>query len=137
MTGGTGLVGKGIEWVVENKPAVVGDAKFIFLSSKDADLRDEAQTLECFKKHQPTHVIHLAARVVKNSTPPSWPGVPHMFFGTFLFHKEYTLTHFPRDSCKHSRLRPGASTFMPTHYAKHPNLALKAAFGAGTQQTML
>jgi hypothetical protein len=68
VTGGSGLVGKGVEWVVENKPSVIGDAKFIFLSSKDADLRDEAQTLECFKRLQPTHVIHLAARVVRLSS---------------------------------------------------------------------
>jgi len=63
VTGGSGLVGKGIEWVYENKKDVVGDATFIFLSSKDADLRDEASTVACFKKHNPTHVIHLAARV--------------------------------------------------------------------------
>jgi hypothetical protein len=62
-------VGKGIEWVVNNKPEVTGGATFIFLSSKDADLRDEASTLACFKKHNPTHVIHLAARVVRRHSP--------------------------------------------------------------------
>jgi GDP-L-fucose synthase len=69
VTGGSGLVGKGIEWVVNNKPEVTGGATFIFLSSKDADLRDEASTLACFKKHNPTHVIHLAARVVRRHKP--------------------------------------------------------------------
>ncbi len=61
VTGGTGLVGKAIEW---NQPAHP-DAEFIFLSSSDADLRDLAQTMACFQKHKPTHVIHLAAIVVR------------------------------------------------------------------------
>ena len=63
VTGGTGLVGKGIEWNHKNKPKYP-DAEFIFLSSKDADLRDLASTRACFEKHKPTHVIHLAAIVV-------------------------------------------------------------------------
>ncbi len=64
VTGGTGLVGKAIEWNHKNKPAHP-DAEFIFLSSSDADLRDLAQTMACFEKHKPTHVIHLAAIVVR------------------------------------------------------------------------
>jgi GDP-D-mannose dehydratase len=35
----------------------------VFLSSKDGDLVDRSATEAIFKKHQPTHVIHLAARV--------------------------------------------------------------------------
>ncbi len=36
---------------------------YIFLSSKDGDLRDKAQTRAIFEKHQPSCVIHLAALV--------------------------------------------------------------------------
>ena len=62
VTGGSGLVGKGIEWCEQN----IGypDTKFVFLNSGDADLRNLEQTRACFQKHKPTHVIHLAARVV-------------------------------------------------------------------------
>ena len=61
VTGGTGLVGKGIEHVVqlENNP----DETWIFAGSKEGDLRDREQTRAMFLKYQPTHVIHLAAMV--------------------------------------------------------------------------
>ncbi|KAI6126700.1 epimerase-domain-containing protein [Pisolithus sp. B1] len=68
VTGGTGLVGKAIEYVIENEPqgsrfAKRPGEKWIFASSRAADLRDPKQTLELFEKYQPTHVIHLAALV--------------------------------------------------------------------------
>ncbi|OQV22436.1 GDP-L-fucose synthase [Hypsibius exemplaris] len=61
VTGGTGLVGKAIEEVVkaENR----ADEKWIFLSSKEADLKDMEATKRLFAKYNPTHVIHLAAMV--------------------------------------------------------------------------
>ncbi|XP_064410587.1 GDP-L-fucose synthase [Latimeria chalumnae] len=62
VTGGTGLVGKAIETVVrkgEKRP----DEEWIFISSKDADLTNTAETKALFDKHRPTHVIHLAAMV--------------------------------------------------------------------------
>eukprot|EP01090_Pellita_catalonica_P010688 TRINITY_DN22124_c0_g1_i1.p1 TRINITY_DN22124_c0_g1~~TRINITY_DN22124_c0_g1_i1.p1 ORF type:complete len:299 (-),score=40.09 TRINITY_DN22124_c0_g1_i1:88-984(-) len=37
--------------------------EWIFLGSKDGDLRDPVATDALFAKHQPTHVIHLAAMV--------------------------------------------------------------------------
>lgn len=37
--------------------------EWIFISSKDANLLDENSTRAVFKKHRPTHVIHLAAMV--------------------------------------------------------------------------
>lgn len=37
--------------------------EYIFLSSKDGDLRDMESTKAIFEKYKPTHVIHLAARV--------------------------------------------------------------------------
>ena len=55
------MVGHAIKAVVEENPR--GDEKFIFLSSKDANLLSKEETEEIFSKHQPTHVIHLAALV--------------------------------------------------------------------------
>lgn len=37
--------------------------EYVFLSSKDGDLRDMDATKAIFEKYKPTHVIHLAARV--------------------------------------------------------------------------
>lgn len=62
VTGGTGLVGKAIEAVVNSDPQWAGN-DFFFASSKDADLRDRAQTEALFQRVRPTHVIHLAAMV--------------------------------------------------------------------------
>lgn len=61
VTGGSGLVGQAIKTVVqqENRP----NEKWIFLSSKDADLKNAEETRTVFEKHRPTHVIHLAAMV--------------------------------------------------------------------------
>lgn len=65
ITGGSGLVGQAIRSVVAAEHAAgqnISD-KFIFLSSKDGDLRDYAACKAIFDKYQPTHVIHLAAFV--------------------------------------------------------------------------
>lgn len=69
VTGGSGLVGQAIRSVVDNGGG--GDARFagldgeewVFLTSKDGDLRVPEATRQIFEKHQPTHVIHLAAMV--------------------------------------------------------------------------
>jgi len=61
VTGGTGLVGKGIQTVVEAEPKE--NETWIFLGSKDGNLMSETETEALFEKHQPTHVIHLAALV--------------------------------------------------------------------------
>lgn len=67
VTGGSGLVGKAIEWVIDNdktgKFARKGNEKWVFLTSKDGDLRDPVATRKIFEKYKPTHVIHLAALV--------------------------------------------------------------------------
>lgn len=57
-----GVDGSRRQQVEENKNTPQG-ATFVFLSSKDADLRDLESTRACFQKHKPTHVIHLAAMV--------------------------------------------------------------------------
>ncbi|KAG2458522.1 FCL synthase, partial [Polypterus senegalus] len=62
VTGGSGLVGRAIEKVVQDGEGRE-DEEWIFLSSKDADLTKAEDTWAVFEKHQPTHVIHLAAMV--------------------------------------------------------------------------
>lgn len=54
VTGGTGLVGKALKNVCP---------EWIFLGSKDGDLRDPGQTTAIFQKYSPTAVVHLAANV--------------------------------------------------------------------------
>eukprot|EP00088_Acartia_fossae_P039886 TRINITY_DN4151_c0_g1_i1.p1 TRINITY_DN4151_c0_g1~~TRINITY_DN4151_c0_g1_i1.p1 ORF type:complete len:328 (+),score=74.74 TRINITY_DN4151_c0_g1_i1:42-986(+) len=61
VTGGSGLVGKGIEMVLETEK--LPDEEWIFLSSKDGNLLSESDTERIFSKYQPTMVLHLAAQV--------------------------------------------------------------------------
>mmetsp|Transcript_525 Transcript_525/g.1044 ORF Transcript_525/g.1044 Transcript_525/m.1044 type:complete len:325 (-) Transcript_525:255-1229(-) len=61
VTGGSGLVGQAIKSYTETNPK--DGETWIFLSSKDGDLRARADTDAIFDKFQPTHVIHLAAKV--------------------------------------------------------------------------
>jgi len=61
VTGGTGLVGRGIQAAVEMDKR--DDEEWIFLSSKDGNLLSETETMALFDKHKPTHVIHLSAQV--------------------------------------------------------------------------
>uniref|UniRef100_A0AAY5K344 GDP-L-fucose synthase n=1 Tax=Esox lucius TaxID=8010 RepID=A0AAY5K344_ESOLU len=61
VTGGTGLVGRAIQHVVREERGIREGEEWIFLSSTDANLMDAGETREVFQKHQPTHVIHLAA----------------------------------------------------------------------------
>jgi len=61
VTGGSGLVGKGIQQAILTDKRV--DEEWIFLSSKDANLLNKEETFAVFEKYKPTHVIHLAALV--------------------------------------------------------------------------
>lgn len=63
VTGGSGLVGKGIETIVASEEDKHGNEHWVFVSSSDCDLTDAKQTRELFERHRPTHVIHLAAMV--------------------------------------------------------------------------
>ncbi|KDQ12414.1 hypothetical protein BOTBODRAFT_176363 [Botryobasidium botryosum FD-172 SS1] len=68
VTGGHGLVGSAIKHVIESEPANSRFGKrtgeeWIFVGSRDGDLRDQADTKKLFEKYKPTHVIHLAALV--------------------------------------------------------------------------
>ena len=61
VTSGSGLVGQAIKSYTDaNK--LPGET-WVFLSSKDGDLRVRSDTDKIFEKFQPTHVIHLAAKV--------------------------------------------------------------------------
>ena len=62
VTGGTGLVGKAIEEFVSTDLASASE-RWVFLSSRDADLRDKVSTEALFARVRPTHCIHLAALV--------------------------------------------------------------------------
>lgn len=59
VTGGTGLVGRAIQAIVHN----TDETEWIFLGSRDGDLRNREVVFELFNKYAPTHVIHLAAHV--------------------------------------------------------------------------
>ncbi len=59
VTGGTGLVGYGIQSIQQEYP----NFEFMFLSSKDCDLSDYKQVNKLFEKEKPDFVIHLAAYV--------------------------------------------------------------------------
>lgn len=61
VTGGTGLVGRAIAEVIAKE--CPNDERWIFLSSKDGDLRSMSATRRIFELHRPTHVVHLAAFV--------------------------------------------------------------------------
>ncbi|KIJ63683.1 hypothetical protein HYDPIDRAFT_92333 [Hydnomerulius pinastri MD-312] len=68
VTGGTGLVGVAIKYVLENEPEGSPFKKregeeWRFLGSKDVDLRKADDTLKFFQEYGPTYVIHLAALV--------------------------------------------------------------------------
>ncbi|KAI9926612.1 hypothetical protein ASPWEDRAFT_176418 [Aspergillus wentii DTO 134E9] len=66
VTGGTGLVGSALQWVVSNVSGDFGKAsgeEWVFLSSADGDLRNYNETKSIFEKHRPDKVIHTAARV--------------------------------------------------------------------------
>ncbi|KAG9043574.1 hypothetical protein FS837_009384 [Tulasnella sp. UAMH 9824] len=68
VTGGSGLVGQAIKYVIETEPVGSKFGKregetWVFATSKDGDLKDPKATEAMFDKYKPTHVIHLAALV--------------------------------------------------------------------------
>jgi len=62
VTGGSGLVGQAVRMMVEEDPNENVE-NWIFLSSKDGDLREMSACKKIFEEHKPTHVLHLAAFV--------------------------------------------------------------------------
>lgn len=68
VTGGSGLVGQAVQHIIAsgNDDVRFGKRKgetWIFLTSKEGDLRKMEATREIFEKYRPTHVLHLAAMV--------------------------------------------------------------------------
>ena len=92
VTGGSGLVGKAIEAIIQDE---CNDKEtWIFASSKDGDLRDRAQTVAMFEKYQPTHCIHVRPDDTTHQTVPLLPTStpimrshlsPHIFYTIFDF----------------------------------------------------
>ena len=60
VTGGSGMVGKSIKNLSN---ILYKEHEFVFLSSKNLDLRDRNSVLKYFNKNNFTHIIHLAAIV--------------------------------------------------------------------------
>jgi GDP-L-fucose synthase len=61
VTGGYGLVGRSLQKIVKLQNVIEHD--FVFLSSKDGDLRDVYAVDYLFKEHLPDIVVHLASCV--------------------------------------------------------------------------
>lgn len=61
VTGGSGLIGNAIQQISSQYKG--GEYEFIFLSSKECDLKCFDSTLKYFQEVQPDYVIHLAANV--------------------------------------------------------------------------
>ena len=57
VTGGNGMIGKCLSEIVTDP------SEWIFLKSKDCDLRNTNEVMNYFNEHKPTHVVHLAANV--------------------------------------------------------------------------
>lgn len=61
VTGGSGLVGRAVQAM--SAADSLPNEKWVFVGSKDGDLRNMDATKAIFAKHKPTHVLHLAAFV--------------------------------------------------------------------------
>jgi GDP-L-fucose synthase len=61
VTGGTGLVGKAVQEIIEADPPA--NEEWVFVGSKDADLTNYESTKALFERVKPTQVLHLAAFV--------------------------------------------------------------------------
>ena len=59
VTGGTGMIGRNLKDIIDKNSLDT----YVFLSSKDGDLRDLSQVKSIFDKYKPEKVIHLAANV--------------------------------------------------------------------------
>ena len=58
VTGGSGMIGKNLQNITNHEKYT-----WIYLSSKDGDLRNIINVESIFKKYKPNYVIHLAANV--------------------------------------------------------------------------
>uniref|UniRef100_A0A5S6R1X3 GDP-L-fucose synthase n=1 Tax=Trichuris muris TaxID=70415 RepID=A0A5S6R1X3_TRIMR len=59
VTGGSGMIGKAVEMVVRDDPSLdIPKRKWVFLSSKDADLTDLGQCRKVFELYKPKECAH-------------------------------------------------------------------------------
>ena len=65
VTGASGMVGRAFQNISPPQ-----DHDFVFVGSRDCDLRNRDAILQLFRRVRPSHVIHLAAKVggVKGNT---------------------------------------------------------------------
>ena len=64
MTGSSGLVGKAVQKLVKiDKSDYAIEPQWTFVNSKDCNLLLQHEVEHLFEKIQPTHVLHLAAKV--------------------------------------------------------------------------
>jgi len=64
VTCDSGLVGRVLQGHVQSNYQGEGGEKWVFVSSIDADLCSCEETKRIFAHHSPTHVIHLAAKLI-------------------------------------------------------------------------
>lgn len=107
VTGGDGLVGHAFRKVVPHA---------IFLSFKDVDLRDESQTMNCFKYIKPHYVIHLAAKV-------GGIAANYNFTGTF-FTDNIRINTNVLDACKNYKVEKIVSFLSTCIYPDKENYPL-------------
>lgn len=62
VTGASGLVGQSIQHIIKQNSNNT-EYDYVFLSSKDCDLRDSLQVEDIFNKYNPDIVVHLASLV--------------------------------------------------------------------------
>jgi GDP-L-fucose synthase len=100
VTGGSGLVGSAIKDFVTANPK--DHEEWIFLSSKEGDLRDRKATEAVFDKYKPTHVIHLAAKVgglFANMAQKVRLDIKIFSFHSPFFNKSHTMTERLKFKC--------------------------------------
>jgi GDP-L-fucose synthase len=64
VTGGTGLVGSAIKYIVDHEPTeFTKKYDWDFVGSAESDLRQKEASYRLLRRYKPTYVIHLAAKV--------------------------------------------------------------------------
>lgn len=118
VTGGGGLVGKAISHVLENeKSPLFGkrpNEEWIFLTSKDGDLRSMEATKQIFEKYKPTKVLHLAALVgglFKNMNRKAEMYRDNMLINDNVIHTAYLTGVEKLVSCLSTCIFPDKTTY--------------------------
>jgi len=145
VTGGSGLVGKGIEYIINSEPedsrfGKKKGEKWIFASSKEADLRDPKETAALFEKYKPTHVIHLAAvvgGVFKNMKSNSTMLRENLLINTNVLHTCYEVKVAKLISCLSTCVYPDKVEYPLTEKSIHLGLPHSSNFGYAHAKRMV